>query len=612
MSTLVRKLFGLNSAMPPKGGAAQRAAARAAQDAEPPLDPGASSSSGAPLRGGMRQRVLGKRKPESIDPSSQEDIEHQRAYRDHLAKLYLKNSMSAKSTKLQLQLAQKAGAKGAEDLSKECLDKHAQRSLMRALCKGNPLPPLYYANVPCHDPTTAQNGHIQKLAFLLPHELLHSMVDKADEEKLAELVAPPTGQIFDLKESFCKSMQAPPEKTIPMGCFGDGVPHQKNKSVDTFTWNLLSQGPQGDRFLVTCIPKQFECKCGCSGRHTVDEILKVFAWSMKHCTLGLFPAARHDGSPWEASDSFRKDHRGPLGFQGALLQARGDWSYYKQVFGFPSWAAKQICWRCLAGTQEHPWTSFGSRASWRTARCTPGQFLKRQRDNGVQPSPLFSIPGFTLDMVVIDVLHCMDLGCSQDMLGNVFWEGLSLYTARNRSEQIKLLWASMKAHYKAMKTPVQLQSITEEMLKKDKKPPKLKAKGAETRHLVLFGLEIAQAMDQEHNTTHNRTVLQAMSKLAEIYILLGLKDWDSAAASGAMRSFCELYGALGREAERAGSICWRAKPKLHLAQELFEYQQHTMGNPASFWNYRDEDSMRLVGELAHQRGGRHLLREPLR
>ena len=41
-----------------------------------------------------------------------------------------------------------------------------------------------------------------------------------------------------------------------------------------------------------------------------------------------------------------------------------------------------------------------------------------------------------------------------------------------------------------------------------------------------------------------------------------------------------------------------------MAQELLEFQQVQMGNPSSFWNYRDEDSMRLVAELAHQRGGK--------
>ena len=591
--------------MPPKGGAAQRLAARQQVEDGPPDPPGASSATRGPPRGGMRQRVVGhKRKLEESDPGTTEEVENQKAYRNHLAQLYLKNQMSAKSAKVQLQLAQKAGAKGAEDLAQECMARNAQRSLMRALCRGNPMPGLYQAEVPCHHPGSATDGVKQNMFFLLPHELLHSFV-KADPGKLEAMASLPEGPINDLKKSLCSSLQLPPTTTVPLGCFGDGVPHQRTKSVDTFTWNILSQGSQGDRFLFTAIPKEFECKCGCSGRHTVDAILSIFAWSIKHLILGKFPETRHDGTAWGPEDTQRKAmEKVSLGFHGALMQARGDWSYYKQVFGFPSWASKQICWKCLAGTETHPWTDFGPGASWRLARCTPGQFFKRQRDNGIEPSPLFSIPGFSLNMVVIDVLHCMDLGCTQDMLGNVLWEGLSLYPGTSRAKKLKSLWAAMKAHYKSMKTPVQLQNITEEMIKREKKSPKLKAKGAETRHLVFFGLEVAQLLHQKDHTIHSNTVLKAMTNLAEVYILFGLPEWDGDAAALAFRSFCELYGALYREASRQGSVCWKPKPKFHMAQELLEFQQVQMGNPSSFWNYRDEDSMRLVAELAHQRGGK--------
>ena len=96
-----------------------------------------------------------------------------------------------------------------------------------------------------------------------------------------------------------------------------------------------------------------------------------------------------------------------------------------------------------------------------------------------------------MNMVVIDVLHCMDLGCTQDMLGNVLWEGLSLYPGRAKGARLREMWLAIKAHYKAMRTPVQLEAITQEMIKQENKSPKLRAKGAATRHLVLFGLDTA-------------------------------------------------------------------------------------------------------------------------
>ena len=125
----------------------------------------------------------------------------------------------------------------------------------------------------------------------------------------------------------------------PLVTFGDGVPHQVRKSVECITWALLATGNQGRRYLFTCIPKDFCCKCGCagrllrdfeiqvekrdgrkllvsigwwwydgmimhilrslcSGRHTIEALLSVFVWS---CTLmleNMFPDKRHDGSAW--------------------------------------------------------------------------------------------------------------------------------------------------------------------------------------------------------------------------------------------------------------------------------------------------------------------------
>ena len=42
--------------------------------------------------------------------------------------------------------------------------------------------------------------------------------------------------------------------------------------------------------------------------------------------------------------------------------------------------------------------------------------------SGKKISSLFACPGFSVDMVVIGVLHCMDLGVTAEVLGNIMWE----------------------------------------------------------------------------------------------------------------------------------------------------------------------------------------------
>lgn len=62
--------------------------------------------------------------------------------------------------------------------------------------------------------------------------------------------------------------------------------------------------------------------------------------------------------------------------------------------------------------------------------------------NGITPSPLFQAPGFTLLMVAIDVLHALDLGVTQDMLGNLLWESLDVLfmEGKNKAGKLNLLW----------------------------------------------------------------------------------------------------------------------------------------------------------------------------
>eukprot|EP00969_Alexandrium_andersonii_P272446 12041022-Alexandrium_andersonii.AAC.1 len=67
--------------------------------------------------------------------------------------------------------------------------------------------------------------------FLLPHELLSKMLSKKPDvlKKLTALKSEPLDMLhteWGKKFGICKDI------LIPMGTFGDGVPHQKNKSIE--------------------------------------------------------------------------------------------------------------------------------------------------------------------------------------------------------------------------------------------------------------------------------------------------------------------------------------------------------------------------------------------
>ena len=133
------------------------------------------------------------------------------------------------------------------------------------------------------------------------------------------------------------------------------------------------------------------------------------------------------------------------------------------------------------------------------------QLFSGLRRKNIPISPLFSAPGFTLAMVVIDVLHAMDLGITQDILGNLFFAYMnsSLCTGSNKATRLSELWNRIKAYYRDKKPPTKINKLTYEMVKLNKKGPRFRGKGAETRHLVLFGYELASYMaEQQPNVFH--------------------------------------------------------------------------------------------------------------
>ena len=410
-----------------------------------------------------------------------------------------------------------------------------------------------------------------------------------------------------IKDDVCKKLGINTANCFPIGFFGDGVPHTKHKTIEVMSWNILSI-PDSERFPFVVIEKQFCCKCGCGGRHTLEPFLQVFCWSMRALIEGVWPKHRHDREPWSKTDAWRQKQDGPLPAHAVVAQIRGDWAYYKQLFGFPAWSNRCICWLCPANKDEasHPFWNFKAHASWRHHRYTIAEFWRLMHLMGVAKSCIFELPGVTLAMVTIDPLHAMDLGFSQDLLGNVLWEfqKCGLCPGSNVKDRVAALWLKLKAHYIALGTPNRIQALTVEMLKMDKKGPKLRTKGAETRSLVPFGLVCAKEMYEHDPSPHNEAVFHCMSALMDLYLLLSLPVWNPSAASTACRRCLVHYQALSEEMRKADRpLFWRIKPKAHMFCELGEYMHEHMGNPSLFWNYKDEDFVGYISRIAHPRGG---------
>ena len=548
---------------------------------------------------------------QELPPLENTEEKEDQTFEEYVGNLFLNNKFSGLETLTLMQKAKDAGTPGLESWSRlgggGKHPQNAHRDLLRALLKKKDGPNLYWANIPLWDQDSSTSV-LEPLPFLLPHEVFaHYMKSRPLKDVRSDL----DPCLSKLIEDYCHKLKLESSTFVPLGLHADGVPHQKRKTIEVFHWNFLGEAntsPSLSRILATVVESSFACQCGCQGRHTLDAIMEVLCWSFRSIITGSFPKTRHDGSAFTSQEKQRSTLVGPLGAHGGILQVRGDWSYYKRLFSFPGWQSKRICWRCAASREGDacPYTVFGEEAAWRSQRYSAVDFWKEYHKQVKDPSPLFQLPGFSLDFIAIDILHALDLGVTADIIGNVFFEFIKsgLCEGTNKKAKVAHLWRMLKAHYGTHKTPNRLQALTYEMIKGDKKPPKMRTKGAETRSLVPFTLELSLQMHQAADTPHSLTVVQCCSGLMDFYQTLMLEPFDPNALSKACRKVCLMYGALHQEASRAGDfLSWKPKPKMHMMQELAEYQVFSLGCPKHFWTYMDEDYVGRIAKMSASRGG---------
>ena len=572
-----------------------------------------------PLHGGIRQR-LGlcsrpsgnrSRSPRNGNPRSDDCDSAQVSgptglkLRDNIATLFMENKLSGKICQSIYADAGDAGAVGVEDLGK-CGNSgkkagNIARDMMRKLMRGCKVPPEYWIEVPFKNIDTGDIDTVPH-PVLLPHEMLAYMVEH-NPQLLQACHSNPGHGVFSHLLTWCKRFDTEVQTTVPIGLHGDGVPFaaKMRDSLECVSWNIITD-ISGDRFLYTCFPKSFA-----AGRSTWDALLEVFAWSMKQLMLGLWPGCRHDGRPWQPSDKTRQTYSGrQLGAHAALLQIRGDWAFYKEVFNFPSWRARRCCWRCCAKNQKGETSDFrdaSTNANWRMERVPGHAFLAQQRADGIKPSPLFQTPGLEVDMVMIDWLHTMDLGVIADVLGNVFWDLLPFLGTGTQEERVKYLWSLAKHYYKQASVPVRLDNLTLEMIKARGKPPKLRGRAAQVRYLLPFAAQMAEMFADE--SEHCRTLAIVTDTLLQLTLLNQTTPYQHEAAAGLSRQLALLLTGLEAEALLQGNDCnWRTKPKLHLMQELIEYQCFYSGAPCQYWTYTDESWGGWLAKAGMRRGGK--------
>jgi len=391
---------------------------------------------------------------------------------------------------------------------------------------------------------------------------------------------------------------------LPLGFHGDAGPIAKHDSLFVLSFNgLMGEGATlRKRFIVTVIAKS-KITVG-----TMDEIWKIFGWSMGCLLRGVTPSRDWAGRALEGSG---KELAG--GLRGAVVQARGDWEWYSDHLEMPRWDHKaNNCWICGAGKMEgsNSWTRWQSDAGWRATRKTHESWLADRLAAGqLDPPAAFRfLEGFRLECVTPDILHVADQGVTSHLLGNIFFEIVAErgFGKPDIAGNLMALEQDMKKWYQKTQDRSQLRGqLKVERLKTSNEWPKLKAKAAATRHLAKYGLLLAERFNS--GSEHDRRRAAAAKLMCRFYeIIEGEGSQLPASAIQELatigRQFMGIYTALSKEAAQHRVRAWKMVPKFHIWQHLAEWVPAMWGNPRFFWTYADEDligSMIEIGKSCH-------------
>ena len=126
--------------------------------------------------------------------------------------------------------------------------------------------------------------------FLPIHEVLNHLFDPNEAETWCGISPAQEGFQIDLQEWGRRmGVDTTSGHWAGLGLWVDSAPSFKQDRVFLLTWRLLT-GTVRSRYWLCCFFSKKEiCQCGCFGRHTLDTIFAVAAWSMRALLAGQYP-----------------------------------------------------------------------------------------------------------------------------------------------------------------------------------------------------------------------------------------------------------------------------------------------------------------------------------
>ena len=476
-------------------------------------------------------------------------------------------------------------------------------------------------------------------ACLLPHEWFGTLY--AFPELFEELM---TGGEANLRHFWDRSREtdwyrshpvigtAKPEWQVPIGHHGDDVGVFSGEKVLVMTWGSVATALNvlDTRLIFTGIyVKQLIDDV------TLDEIHKVFAWSMRCLALGIYPANDHNGRPFSLGHHPHRfalaNRENPLiagGHIGVWSEMRGDWKYVAQALTLAaSFAtAAKLCHLCKANrTKRRLWYTHTRRNYWplRRTRYSHRNFVRSQRAApGNTTGPLYDIPGFHIWRVWVDPMHSMDLGILQKLTPSTLLELTARrgepYAAATGEYRRLQAYREYRAWCKANHTEPCAPFDSSKWFKNPW--PEMTMKSAKAAHQRSMQYWLFEKCSQELNlrpSVHNAIRCELWGRLVRFDVICRLRLADrtlpcagrffSAEEAEALKEHMEMaldcYKWLANEAIGDGSNLWKLQPQMHMLTHL-AYDMAPQANPRRVHCYGDED---MVGRFKKLVAGCHPL-----
>eukprot|EP00974_Lingulodinium_polyedra_P110590 10694071-Lingulodinium_polyedra.AAC.1 len=302
---------------------------------------------------GYAQNLAANESDEDPDPM-EDPVAAAGAFLDVLVGLYLESVISAKTFCILCFWASKGSLAGeqvrAYAMKPGASTGNYQKHLDSVLGFADQKVKVYNMKVPC-----APTGTLDRGTMTLPVRPPYELVDEeaaSDPSLLLRLQEAKDAGHLPACYTSHPVVVSSEEPVLPYSIFMDGLPYSNSDSVVGIWLVSMLTGWRG---FIGMIRKRVLCSCGCRGRCTFFEIMSWLRWAIAAMCAGIYPAARHDGSPFTGQEPFRASKAGHrMKFKSIVQFFKGDWVEFAERFGFPSHASTlRPCFCCSACTRMY-------------------------------------------------------------------------------------------------------------------------------------------------------------------------------------------------------------------------------------------------------------------